>query len=386
MTQYKNVAFIPVRGGSKSIPLKNIKLINNRPLIYWVLDAVNKSNSIDKIFVSTDSIKIREIVEKYNSTKIEIISRSEQTATDTASTETAMLEFADKYVFDNIILVQATSPLLESKYIDEGLEKINIKNTDSVLSVVNQKRFIWNKNSKNQFIAYNYNPSNRPRRQDFEGFFVENGAFYITTRDNLLKSRCRISGNIDCVVMNEESYFEIDEPSDWIIVEQLLKQRNSVSFDFSKIKILLTDSDGVLTDGGMYYTENGDEIKKFNTKDGMAFELLRKHGIKTGIITGEDRSLVRRRGEKLLVDELYVGIKDKLKVIDDICKKYDISYENIAYIGDDINDLEVIKKVGFGCSVNDAMQCIKDTSKYVTKVNGGQGAVREVVEFILNNL
>jgi len=337
--------------------------------------------------VSTDSEEIRQVVKNYNSDRIEIISRSAETCTDTASTESAMLEFAEKYIFENIILIQATSPLLESKHLDEGITKYSNKDIDSVLSVVRQKRFIWAEDM-NKCTALNYDPLKRPRRQEFHGFIVENGAFYITSRELLLKTGCRISGNIAPVEMPEETYFEIDEPSDWIIIEHLLKKRENKNVDLSEkvknIKILLTDSDGVLTDGGMYYSENGDELKKFNTKDGMAFQLLREKGIKTGIITGENIELVRRRAEKLKVDEIFLGVKDKIKVLDIICKKYKISYENVAYIGDDINDLEVIKKVGFGCSVADGMECVKKVAKYVTKTKGGEGAVREIAEILLN--
>ncbi|MGG7153289.1 cytidylyltransferase domain-containing protein [Clostridium neonatale] len=380
-----NIAFIPVRGGSKSIQLKNIKLINNRPLIYWTLDAASNCKLIDKIVISTDSEKIKECVENYNCNKIEIFNRSKETATDTASTESAMLEYAEKNTFDNMILIQATSPLIESKYLEKGINEFNKPQVDSVLSVVRQKRFVW-ESLNGKCISKNYDYMNRPRRQDFEGFLVENGAFYITKRDDLLKTRCRLSGNISYIEMPEETYFEIDEISDWIIIENLLKQKSNESdADFSKVKLLLTDSDGVLTDGGMYYSENGDELKKFNTKDGMGFELLRKKGIITGIITGENKELVKKRAEKLKIDELHMGIKNKLLTVRLICEKYKISLENVAYIGDDINDLDVIRNVGIGCSVNDAMECIKSESNYVTKVNGGEGAVREIAELILKN-
>lgn len=376
-----NIAFIPVRGGSKSIPLKNIKKINNRPLIYWVLDAANNCDSIDKIVVSTDSNDIRKCINDYKSDKIEVFDRSIENATDNASTESAMLEYAEKCSFENMILIQATSPLLQSEDLERGIKEFNKKEVDSVLSVVRQKRFIW-KVKENKLEAQNYDYMNRPRRQEFDGFLVENGAFYITTRENLLKTKCRISGNISYVEMPEESYFEIDEISDWIIVEQLLSKRN-VRPSISKIKMLLTDSDGVLTDGGMYYSETGDEMKKFNTKDGMAFQLLKNNGIIVGIITGEERELVRNRANKMKVDELHMGIKDKIQVVRSLCKKYDIGMDQVAYIGDDINDLDVIKEVGFGCSVNDAMECVKNIAKYVTKTNGGSGAVREVAEIIL---
>lgn len=379
------VAFIPVRGGSKSIPLKNIKPINNRPLIYWTLDAAVDCNEIDTVIVSTDSQEIKNVVDRYESSKVRVVSRSEDVSTDTASTESVMIEFARNYDFDNIVLIQATSPLLTSGDIANGIRKFLKDNIDSVLSVVRQKRFIWE--DKTDIVsAINYDPFNRPRRQEFEGYLVENGAFYITTRENLLSTGCRISGNIGVVEMSEETYFEIDEPSDWTIVEGFLKKKTAMKSNFKNvkgIKCVLTDSDGVLTDGGMYYSENGDELKKFNTKDGMGFKMLNEAGIITGIITGEDIDLVRRRAKKMKVDEVYLGIQDKMKILNEICSKYDLNYEEIAYIGDDINDLEVIKTVGLGCTVRDGMQCVKDIAKVITKAKGGQGAVREIVEMIL---
>ena len=380
------IAFIPVRGGSKSIPLKNIKLINGRPLVYWVLDAVVRCEDIDRVVVSTDSQIIKEVIERYNSDKILIVDRSKKVSIDTATTEAVMLEFAKRYDFTNIILVQATSPLLTEHDISRGIEKFNQKGIDSVLSVVRQKRFLWSESSKGGH-AINYDPLNRPRRQEFDGFLVENGAFYITSRKRLISTKCRISGNIGLVEMPEESYFEIDEPSDWIIVEKLLSKIKNRVVDLDgkiiRIKCLLTDCDGVLTDGGMYYSESGDEAKKFNTKDGMAFKLLKENNFITGIITGENINLIKCRAKKMQVDEVYLGVQDKMKVINEICTKYNLKYKEIVYIGDDINDLEVIKSVGFGCTVNNGMKCIKEIADYVTKVDGGEGAVREVTELLL---
>ena len=125
-----NVAFIPVRGGSKSIPLKNIKNICGKPLVFWTIRAACGCSNIDKVFVATDSDKIRAVVDEIKDIeqiagyeKIEVIGRSAETASDTASTESAMLEFAEAHSFDNIVLVQATSPLLQSKDLERGFEK-----------------------------------------------------------------------------------------------------------------------------------------------------------------------------------------------------------------------------------------------------------------------
>ena len=376
------IAFIPVRGGSKSIKNKNIKKINNRPLIYWVLDALTDCKQIDKVVVSTDSDEIRNTVNEYGNKNILVINRSKEVSTDYASTESVMLEFANSYEFENIILVQATSPLLSKEDIENGLEEY--ENADSVLSVVNQKRFIWSNTKNSHPINYDY--LNRPRRQDFDGFFVENGAFYITSKKLLLKNECRISGKINAVVMDEESYYEIDEPSDWSIIENLLKMKHETS-DLSgkirKIKCLLVDCDGVLTNGAMYYTENGDEIKKFSTKDGMGFKLLKEKGFLTGIITGEDVQLVKRRFEKMNLDILFMGVSDKLSVLNQICHDYNVIPDEIAYIGDDINDIDVIKNVGFGCCVNDSVKSVKNNAYYITHSKGGDGAVREVIDLLL---
>ena len=295
-----NVAFIPVRGGSKSIPLKNIRKIAGNPLVYWTAKAANDCEKIDKVYVATDSAIIRETVKQFGLSKVEVIDRGADTASDTASTESAMLEFAHNYEFDTIILIQATSPLLTSEDITGGFGLYEQKDTDSVLSVVRQKRFHWSVDQNGFAAPTNYDVYHRPRRQEFEGYLVENGAFYITSKMNLLKSSNRVSGNIRAYEMDESTYFEIDEPSDWLIIENQLKNRkNKIG---SEIKMFLADCDGCLTDGGMYYSEKGDELKKFNTKDGLGFRLLHEKGIVTGVITGENVELNRRRCEKLHLD------------------------------------------------------------------------------------
>lgn len=222
----KIVAFIPVRGGSKSIPQKNIKELNGKPLVYWVILAAQQCKQIQEIYVSTDSQEIKTIVEGFQLCKVKVIDRSEDTASDSATTESAMLEFATHYQFDTIILIQATSPLLQSHDLEKGLNQYQKEDTDSVLSAVRQKRFVWSIDSAGVAKAENYDIYDRPRRQEMDGYFVENGAFYITSRKALLETHNRISGKIRITEMPEESYYEIDEPFDWKIVEQLMKQKD----------------------------------------------------------------------------------------------------------------------------------------------------------------
>lgn len=380
-----NVAFIPVRGGSKSIPLKNIKKMAGYPLVYWTIKAACECNKIDRVYVSTDSDQIRSEVQKFSFNKIKVINRNSETANDTASTESAMMEFASKYEFDNIALIQATSPLLTSDDLVKGFQILETDNVDSVISVVKQKRFLWESDSLGNANAINYNIHFRPRRQDFDGFYVENGAFYLTSKQLLMESQNRISGNIHICEMDESTYFEIDELSDWVITEQLLKMRLEnvgTKPQNCNIKLVATDCDGVLTDGGMYYTIDGDSIKKFNTLDGMGVEILKEHNIKVAIITGENNSIVKLRGEKLGVDDIILGQKDKKSALLSLCNKYHLDISEIAYIGDDVFDIPAIQSCGFGCAPCTAQEKVKNSAKYITSKGGGQGCFREIVDII----
>jgi len=150
------------------------------------------------------------------------------------------------------------------------------------------------------------------------------------------------------------------------------------------IKLVISDVDGVLTDGGMYFSEKGEVLKKFNTKDGMAVELLLKNRIKTVLMTKENSEIVKKRGKKIKVALSYLGIKRKEEKLKKICEKFCVTPSEIAYIGDDINDLGIIKKVGFSASPSDGIQEIINNVDYVCKLKGGQGVLREVTEIILN--
>ena len=152
----------------------------------------------------------------------------------------------------------------------------------------------------------------------------------------------------------------------------------------SQIRLFATDVDGVLTDAGMYYAESGDEWKKFNTRDGMGIKLLQRAGIITAIVTQERTKLVARRAERLTIPELHQGVMDKLTVIREMAARHGLSLKQVAYIGDDVNDLEALKAVGFSASPADGLPAIVAAVDYVCRKKGGEGAVREIIEMILD--
>lgn len=380
----QKIGIIPLRSGSKSIKNKNRKKMLGRPLFTWVLCEAYKSN-LDKIYVFTDDEKIIEYIkEEYGYLeRIDVLNRSEESATDEASTEFAMKEFVKKinYDYDLLCLLQATSPLTTKEDINLILKKVEEENYDSALTVVKDKRFIWGEDGK----AINYDYNKRPRRQDFEGFLVENGAIYATTKQQFEKSGMRIGRKIATVNMPRDTLLEIDEPEDWFILEKLLENRlKKNKTRRSKIKALFLDVDGVFTNGNVYYGKEGEMLKEFSLRDGMGLEILRENDVKVFVVTSEKSKIVESRMEKLRIQNYYLGIKDKYFLIEKILKEESLKRDEIAYIGDDVNDLANLISSGWSFCPNDAMNEAKNQVDIILRNNGGREAIREAVNFIIS--
>ena len=159
--------------------------------------------------------------------------------------------------------------------------------------------------------------------------------------------------------------------------------RLSLMRTLQRVRLVAMDVDGVLTDAGMYYSESGDELKKFNTRDGMGIKMLQAAGLITAFITREKTAIVERRGQKLAVPEVHQGVDDKLALLTTLAQKYGLSLEQVAYIGDDVNDLEALRAVGFSAAPADAMPSVLKAVHYICAKKGGEGAVREIADLIL---
>ena len=373
------VALVPLRGGSKSLPKKNIQPIGGRPLCAWTLEAALQAPNIDHVCVSTDCHEIASVVRNI-SDQIEIIDRPAEFATDSASTESVMLHFASVRKFDRLVTIQATSPLLKSNDLQQALDLFDENGVDSLLSGVIQKRFFWNLDG----TPLNYDPTRRPRRQDWGGTLVENGAFYVTQRHILEKHRCRLGGKIGFFRMSEESYVELDEPSDWQIVDRLLRKQNldRLNHLLSGIRLLMVDVDGTLTDGGMYYDSEGESLKKFCTRDAVGMRLIVESGLKVAIVTRESSPIAAARAKKLGFPCM-TGVLDKRVAIQELADNYGIGLHQIAVIGDDINDIPAMEVAGFCACPKDSAIQVKAMCDLCLSAKGGNGAVRELCEAIL---
>lgn len=376
-------AFIPARCGSKAIHLKNIRPFCGRPLLYWCLKALEDASSVDQIVVATDCQEIESCVLDFGLSKVEIFRRQPANARDQSATEDVILEYLNQNTSPSrhlLLLVQATSPFTTSDDFNTAISQYHTSGVDSLLSCALFKRFLWDRAGK----PINYTYQKRPRRQEFHGTLLENGAFYLNTMKNIQQFGNRLSGKIGIYEMPAYTSLELDEEDDWFQGEYLMHKYRLANGPRNVIKLFLSDVDGVLTDAGMYYSEQGDELKKFNTYDGMGFQLLQQRQVKVGILTKEDRQLNRRRAKKLGLDFDFHGVQNKLELVSDLCNDLKITLQEVAYIGDDINDLQLLKAVGVAACPLNALPAIKRIPGIIQlQRSGGNGAVREFVEQFL---
>ncbi|MGH8518107.1 MAG: HAD-IIIA family hydrolase [Panacagrimonas sp.] len=373
------VALLPLRGGSKSIPGKNLRVIAGRPLYTWSLGAALDSGCFDAVYVASDSAEIRDDARARFGSRVHVIDRAPENATDTASSESVMLEVAAKIQCDVLSLVQATSPLTRPEDFRIARARFEREGLDSLLTGVELKRFFWTHDAQ----PLNYDPARRPRRQDFAGTVMENGAFYFTRNQLLTRAGARLCGRIGVYRMQDECAAELDEPSDWPIVESLLRRRLVVARD---IRMLVVDVDGTLTDGGMYYNGNGEAMKKFNTRDAKGLLMLREAGVRICVVTQENSAAVTARMRKLGLTDYFPGVTDKPAWLAQACARWEVSPAQTAYIGDDLNDLACLQAVGFSCCPADAVEEVRGAVQYVSTAAGGEGAVREVSDLIRTHL
>ena len=383
----KLISVIPARGGSRGIPKKNIVPVNGVPLICYTIRASINSRYVEKTIVSTDDDEIAAIAAEHGA---DVFMRPAELALDDTPTEPVMENVLDTLkqkegcIPEYVCLLQPTSPLRVSRDVDNAFEQIIEEGSDSLLSVCDSHSFLWKKGGGSA-VPINYDFGKRPRRQEMEQY-RENGAIYIFKNSLFAESGNRLGGKISFYVMDESKSVEIDTEFDLKLVEQIISENGAkLSFanDLAKrVKIFITDVDGVLTDGGMYYSGTGEEMKRFNTIDGMGLERLRGIGVKIAIITKENSSIASARAKKLKIDDVFVGVDDKLPVVKKLIEKYDFKMEEVCYIGDDINDIEVLKNVGFPVAVSNAAPQVKAIAAYVTSKGGGNGGVREITDFI----
>jgi YrbI family 3-deoxy-D-manno-octulosonate 8-phosphate phosphatase len=382
MSTPKIVALVPLRGGSKRIPSKNIKPLLGKPLAYWPCAAAAHCPQISEVYVSTEDERIRAVVESFG-LNVTVLQRPPALAGDNATTDDVILHFATAVDFHIVATVQATSPLVSSSDLDLALTQLLRNGNDSLLTGVPVKRFFWSPDAR----PLNYDPFHRPFSQNFKGSIMENGAFYLTTRDTLNRYRNRLGGNIGIFEMAPDTAVEIDDPEDWETVEKLLSRRvTSLAGRVKQVKLIVSDFDGVWTDNKVYTFGNSEEGVASSKADSLALGIFRQRfGIQVVVVSKEKNPIVQSRCAKLQL-EVLSSVDDKRCLLDRELAARGLSWSEVCYIGNDLNDLECMREAGLSFCPSDAAPEVRGTADYILSHTGGNGAVREMLELLSKEL
>ncbi|MDD5687488.1 MAG: acylneuraminate cytidylyltransferase [Elusimicrobia bacterium] len=381
-TQYKIAAIIPARGGSKGIPRKNIINFAGKPLLAWSVEQAKLSKFISDIYVTSDSKEILEIAHNYGA---KTILRPKNISGDTASSESALLHALRQMEErpDYIVFLQTTALLRKPDDIDNAIKKIIKDKSDSLLSLTEAYEFIWKKTG-NKFTSLSFDSKDRKRRQDLSPVYYENGSIYIFKPEILEKHGNRLGGKVSIYTMKSWQRVDIDDYETLKLAELVFLKNLAKKVDkniLSGIELIVYDFDGVMTDNKVTVSQFGNESVKVNRADGLAVSKIKSMGIKQMILSTEKNPVVKKRADKLGITCLY-GKNNKKEVLKKYLDNNNISKEKVIFVGNDINDMEVMDYVGYPVAPNDAHEQIKKIAKIITKSKGGDGVVRELLDFL----
>lgn len=349
--------------------VQDLRVIAGRPLYAWSLGAALDSGCFDSIVVASDSAEVRDDVRARFGARIQIVDG----AAGAGRGESGVVEQTSKASGDVMCRIDAAAPTTLPEDFRLARAQFERENLDLLVTGVEYKRFFWTTDGQ----PLNHDPSKREERRDIAGTVMENGAFVFT------RTGATLGGRIGVHRMHEESAIALDEPSNWEIVERLLRRRVTVSSD---IRMIVVDVDGTFTDGGMYYDANGEALKKFNTRDAKGLLLLQDAGVRICIVTAENSAVVHARMRKLKFQDYFPGVTDKTTWLAEAQQRWQLNLEQIAYIGDDVNDLACLRIVGLSACPADAVPEVRNAVKYICTAEGGDGAVREFSDMIRADL
>lgn len=381
------LALIPARGGSKGIPGKNLASLGGRPLLAHTVEQALATPAIGRVVVSTDDDAIARCAERCGA---ESLRRPAALASDKASSESALLHALDAleeregYEPDLVVFLQATSPLRRRSDIRRAIETLDAECADAVFSACPIHGFVWRRRDRD-LKALSYDFRRRPRRQDIGEDLLENGSIYVFKPWVLRRHNNRLGGKIAVYPMDPLDSFQIDEPEDLDLFERLLTlpgRRRTVP-DLSRVRLLVLDFDGVLTDNRVVVHQDGSEAVRCDRGDGLGLERLLAGGrVEAVVLSKESNPVVAARCRKLGL-KCAQGYDDKLPRLREMAATRGLDAARIAYTGNDVNDLEAMAWCGVAIAVADAYPRVRAAADLVTRRPGGRGAVREICDLLL---
>ncbi|CAL8323194.1 unnamed protein product [Lota lota] len=380
-------ALILARGGSKGIPLKNIKMLAGVPLLGWVLRAAKDANMFDSVWVSTDHEEIENVTRAWGA---KVHQRSPEVSRDSSSSLEAIQEFARLHPEVEVICnIQATSPCLHPFHVKEALEKITKEGYDSVFSVVRRHQFRWREAKKDTdgvTAPLNVNPNKRPRRQDWDGELCENGSFYFATRDLIMNQGVLQGGKMGYYEMLPEYSVDIDVDIDWPVAEQRVLRFGYFGRDKPEVvRLMFCHVFGCLTDGQTILSVSGEEMVHMNTRDITGIRILQREGVEVVLlVSNEDMSktLSDKLAKRTGCEVKHVG-EETLNEVQKWKEEKGLDWKVVAFMGFDEPDVECLKLAGLSAAPQDAPTVAINAAKYTCHACGGHGAFREFAEHIL---
>lgn len=386
MEKQPTVAIIPARGGSKRVPGKNLLALHGRPLLAHTIESALAAEQIDQVHVSTEDADIATAARQMGA---QVIQRPLELALDTASSESALVHalgwLRTQGVEPGLVaLLQCTSPVRAADDIDRAIDTLSASGADSLLSVCSNNRFLWSRRRDGQPYSINYDFRKRPRGQDMEPQFQENGSIYLFRPWVLDTFENRLGGKVAIYEMDFWNSFEIDSTDDVELCRWILQRRDrSRAKKFpDDVELLVLDFDGVMTDNRVWMTEDGVESAVFNRGDGLGIARLRGRGIEVAVLSSETNPLVARRCQKLSIACLQ-GVTEKSGALQALAAEFEVELERVVYVGNDLNDLDCLRMAGFGIAVADAVPEVLEAADLILSRTGGHGAVRELCDHLI---
>jgi len=383
------LAVIPARGGSKGVPRKNVRDLAGRPLIAHAIGAALAAGRVDRVAVSTDDAEIAAVARYFGA---EVIDRPAELAGDTASSESALLHAldvvrdADGVDPELVMMIQCTSPLTTAADLDGAVARLLDAGAESCFSAVPFHHFLWTEGPDGA-EGVHHDGATRKRRQDLERPpLLENGAVYVMRTAAFREAGTRFCGKTVIFEADAARALEIDDPVDFAKAEAVLRHAARDAVDLpAPPSAVIFDFDGVFTDNGVYVREDGVEAVYCSRGDGMGVGLLRARGVPMLILSKEQNPVVTARAKKLKLECLQ-GIDDKLPALLAWLDGRGLDPARAIFVGNDVNDLECMRGVGFGACPSDAHDAAKATARLVLSRPGGRGAVRELCDLLVARL
>jgi YrbI family 3-deoxy-D-manno-octulosonate 8-phosphate phosphatase len=378
------VAIIPARGGSKGIPRKNLVLFRGQPLVMWSIRQALAAESITEVVVSSDDAEILNLAERAGARAVR---RPANLSSDDATTESALLHVLDSMAEQGeeepelVVVLQPTSPLREPSDIDGAVSYLRSCSADSLFSGTAVEAMLWTLDEEGVPRPFGHDPTSRIRRQDLGQQFHEDGSIYVFRPGTLRAHGHRLGGDVVMYRLEPTwKRFEVDEPGDLDLcaaVASSLLPRIAL-IPLADLDGIVYDFDGVLTDNRVLTLEDGREAALANRGDGLAIAALRAIGVRQLILSSEENPIVVARGAKMNIPVLH-GVSDKLTTLVQWAAEHGVSMDRLLYVGNDLNDLEVMGAVGYSVAPADAHPHILNAATITLRAQGGEGVVRELI-------